>query len=180
MSALQLLLLKNMRGDSANDMSRQKTIHLHVNGSEHSLDVEPCMTLAQVLREHLGLTGTKVVCSQGACGACTVLLDGKRVTACIILAVMADGCAITTIEGLAQPDGQPHPLQTAFVRHDALQCGFCTPGQIMSALAFLREHPHPTQDEIRIGMAGNLCRCGAYIGIREAIATYAEQAGDSA
>lgn len=151
------------------------TIHLRVNGSDHTLDVEPRLTLADALRTRLGLTGTKLVCAQGACGACTVLVNGARVTSCIMLAVMADGSDITTIEGLAAPDGTPHPLQAAFVEHDALQCGFCTPGQIMSAAAFLREQPHPSEDDIRRGMAGNLCRCAAYIGIREAIADAAER-----
>lgn len=151
------------------------TIHLRVHGSDHTLDVEPRLTLADALRTRLGLTGTKLVCAQGACGACTVLVNGARVTSCIMLAVMADGSDITTIEGLAAPDGTPHPLQAAFVEHDALQCGFCTPGQIMSAAAFLREQPHPSEDDIRRGMAGNLCRCAAYIGIREAIADAAER-----
>jgi aerobic-type carbon monoxide dehydrogenase small subunit (CoxS/CutS family) len=146
------------------------SIHVRVNGSEHALEVEPRLTLADALRTRLGLTGTKLVCAQGACGACTVLVNGERVTSCIMLAVMADGSDITTIEGLAAPDGTPHPLQAAFVTHDALQCGFCTPGQIMSAAAFLRDNPQPTEDDIRRGMSGNLCRCAAYIGIREAIA----------
>ncbi len=150
-------------------------IQLRVNGQEHTLQVEPRTTLVEALRTHLGMTGTKLVCGQGACGACTVLLDGERVTACIILAAMCDGRDVRTIEGLASPDGTPHPLQAAFVRHDALQCGFCTPGQIMSAVAFLRDHPEPTIDEIRAGMAGNLCRCAAYIGIREAVADAAAQ-----
>ncbi len=150
-------------------------IQLRVNGQIHTIQVEPRTTLVDALRTHLGMTGTKLVCGQGACGACTVLLDGERVTACIILAIMCDGREVKTIEGLALPDGTPHPLQAAFVRHDALQCGFCTPGQIMSAVAFLRDHPEPTIDEIRAGMAGNLCRCAAYIGIREAVADAAKQ-----
>ena len=152
-------------------------IQLRVNGIDQRITVEPRTTLAEALRSELGLTGTKLVCAQGACGACTVLVDGQRVTSCIMLAVMAEGRAITTIEGLAQPDGTPHPLQTAFVQHDALQCGFCTPGQILSAVAFLQEQPHPTLDDIRAGMAGNLCRCAAYIGIRNAIADAATQMG---
>ena len=152
-------------------------IQLRVNGVDQAIEVEPRTTLAEALRTQLELTGTKLVCAQGACGACTVLVDGQRVLSCIMLAVMADGRAITTIEGLTQPDGTPHPLQTAFVRHDALQCGFCTPGQIMSAVAFLQEQPQPTIDDIRAGMAGNLCRCAAYIGIRNAIADAAGQIG---
>jgi aerobic-type carbon monoxide dehydrogenase small subunit (CoxS/CutS family) len=150
-------------------------IQLRVNGSEHALEVEPRLTLADALRTRLGLTGTKLVCAQGACGACTVLVNGVRVTSCIMLAVMADGSDITTIEGLTVPNGTLHPLQAAFVAHDALQCGFCTPGQIMSAAAFLHDQPHPSEDDIRRGMAGNLCRCAAYIGIREAIADAAER-----
>jgi aerobic-type carbon monoxide dehydrogenase small subunit (CoxS/CutS family) len=155
-------------------------IHLRVNGRDHALDVEPRLTLADALRTRLGLTGTKLVCAQGACGACTVLVNGVRVTSCIMLAVMADGSDITTIEGLAASDGTPHPLQTAFVAHDALQCGFCTPGQIMSAVALLRDQPQPTEDDIRRGMAGNLCRCAAYIGIREAITDAAGRMGGQA
>ncbi len=150
-------------------------ITLRVNGVARPLAVEPRTLLVDALRVQLGLTGTKAVCNQGACGACTVLVDGRRVTSCIMLAVMADGCEVTTIEGLAGPGGAPHPLQAAFVAHDALQCGFCTPGQIVSALAFVREHPRPTLDDIRLGMSGNLCRCAAYVGIREAIADAAER-----
>jgi len=156
-------------------------IRLRVNGVAHDITVEPRTTLVEALRNEIGLTGTKSVCDQGACGACTVIVDGERVTSCIMLAVMADGREITTIEGVTAPDGStPHPLQTAFVQHDALQCGFCTPGQIMSALAFLRQHPDPTLDEIRIGMTGNLCRCAAYVGIRDAIAATAKQRNEEA
>ena len=156
-------------------------IRLRVNGVAHDITVEPRTTLVEALRNVIGLTGTKSVCDQGACGACTVIVDGERVTSCIMLAVMADGREITTIEGVTAPDGStPHPLQTAFVQHDALQCGFCTPGQIMSALAFLRQHPDPTLDEIRIGMTGNLCRCAAYVGIRDAIAATAKQRNEEA
>ena len=156
-------------------------IRLRVNGVAHDITVAPRTTLVEALRNEIGLTGTKSVCDQGACGACTVIVDGERVTSCIMLAVMADGREITTIEGVTAPDGStPHPLQTAFVQHDALQCGFCTPGQIMSALAFLRQHPDPTLDEIRIGMTGNLCRCAAYVGIRDAIAATAKQRNEEA
>lgn len=150
-------------------------ITLRVNGVERALSVDPRWSLADALRDGLGLTGTKIVCNQGACGACTVLLDGARVTACLVLAAMADGRAVTTIEGLAGPDGARHPLQAAFVAHDALQCGFCTPGQIMSAAALLSEQPEPTEEQIIAGMSGNLCRCGAYLGIRRAIAAAAQQ-----
>lgn len=144
------------------------SITLRVNGVDQPLTVDPRTTLVDALRFQLGLTGTKLVCSQGACGACTVLVDGQRVTSCIMLAAMCDGREITTIEGVGTPE-QPHPLQQAFVAHDALQCGFCTSGQIVSALALMQEQPDLTLDDIRLGMSGNLCRCGAYVGIRNAI-----------
>lgn len=144
------------------------SITLRVNGVDQPLTVDPRTTLVDALRFQLGLTGTKLVCSQGACGACTVLVDGQRVTSCIMLAAMCDGREITTIEGVGTPE-QPHPLQQAFVAHDALQCGFCTSGQIVSALALMQEQSDLTLDDIRLGMSGNLCRCGAYVGIRNAI-----------
>lgn len=144
------------------------SITLRVNGVDQPLTVDPRTTLVDALRFQLGLTGTKLVCSQGACGACTVLVDGQRVTSCIMLAAMCDGREITTIEGVGTPE-QPHPLQQAFVTHDALQCGFCTSGQIVSALALMQEQSDLTLDDIRLGMSGNLCRCGAYVGIRNAI-----------
>lgn len=157
--------------------AEQVDIRLRVNGVAHELTVEPRQSLADVLRGRLGLTGTKVVCERGACGACTVWLDGARVTACVVLAVMADDRAVTTIEGLVGSDGTLHPMQAAFVAHDAAQCGFCTPGQIMSAVALLRENPQPTAEEIITGMAGNLCRCGTYLGIRAAIAAVRDGEG---
>ncbi len=142
-------------------------INLRVNNQPYSIQVGPMQMLAQVLRDELGLTGTKVACGMANCGACTVLLDGTPVYSCITLAIECDGRAITTIEGLAH-NGQLHPVQQAFVEQDALQCGFCTSGQIMSLTAFLDKHPHPTEDEIRHAVSGNLCRCGAYLKIVKA------------
>jgi aerobic-type carbon monoxide dehydrogenase small subunit (CoxS/CutS family) len=137
---------------------------LLVNGERHDFDALVLRTLAEALREDLGLTGTKIACGEGHCGACTVLLDGTPVLSCITLAGAVGGREVTTIEGLRE-----HPLVDAFVRADALQCGFCTPGQIVSAAALVAETPDPTAEEIRHRMAGNLCRCGAYPRIEEAI-----------
>jgi xanthine dehydrogenase YagT iron-sulfur-binding subunit len=139
-----------------------------VNGVPHELGIAGHDTLLEVLRERLALTGTKKGCDQGACGACTVLVDGRRVLSCLMLAAQCDGCEVTTIEGLGS-ETQLHPLQSAFVRHDALQCGYCTPGQIMSAVALLDEGRAGSDDEIREFMSGNLCRCGAYPNIVAAI-----------
>jgi len=125
--------------------------------------------LLDVLREQLGLTGAKKGCDHGQCGACTVHLDGRRVASCLTLGVKADGCAVTTIEGIAAPDGTLHPMQQAFVDHDALQCGYCTPGQVMAAIACVREGHATSEAQIREYMSGNLCRCGAYAGILDAI-----------
>jgi len=139
-----------------------------VNGESHELSVPPWRTLLEVIREVLGLTGTKEGCSLGECGACTVIMDGKAVNSCLVLAAEADGKQIVTIEGLA--DGNKlHPIQQAFVEHGGLQCGFCTPGMIMSAKALLDETPTPTEEEIRRGIAGNLCRCTGYTKIIESI-----------
>ncbi len=140
---------------------------LSVNGELHELDVPVGRTLAEALREELGLTGTKIACGEGHCGACTVLLDGVPVYSCITLAHMVGEREVTTIEGL-----RDHPLVDAFVRADALQCGFCTPGQIVSASALVESNPHPSSDEIRHAMAGNLCRCGTYPKIEEAISAW--------
>jgi xanthine dehydrogenase YagT iron-sulfur-binding subunit len=137
-------------------------IHLTINGLHHELEVEPRVTLLDALRDRLGLTGTKKGCDQGQCGACTVHVDGQRVLACLTLAAQAQGRAITTIEGLAEGDGTLHAVQAAFLEQDAFQCGYCTPGQIMSAVACIREGHAGSNDEIREYMAGNLCRCGAY------------------
>ena len=138
-----------------------------MNGQSHAVDAPVGQTLAETLREQLGLTGTKIACGEGHCGACTVLLDGAPVLSCITLVHTVGGREVTTIEGL-----RDHPLVTAFVRSDALQCGFCTPGQIVSASALVARSPEPTREEIRHAMAGNICRCGAYPKIEEAILTW--------
>jgi xanthine dehydrogenase YagT iron-sulfur-binding subunit len=143
-------------------------IHLEVNRVAKQLDVAPWTTLLDALREHLGLTGTKKGCDHGQCGACTVLVGGQRVLSCLTLAVMNDGRAVTTIEGLAEGDAL-HPMQEAFIEHDAFQCGYCTPGQICSAVGLLSEGRAHTADEIRELMSGNICRCGAYPNIVGAI-----------
>ncbi|QKG59035.1 2Fe-2S iron-sulfur cluster binding domain-containing protein [Hymenobacter sp. BRD128] len=143
-------------------------LSLKVNGVKHKLAVEPRATLLDFLREQLHLTGTKKGCDYGQCGACTVHVDGQRVNSCLSFAVMHDGQEITTIEGLADGD-QLHPMQEAFVKHDGFQCGYCTPGQIMSAVACVREGHAGTADEIREYMSGNICRCGAYANIVAAI-----------
>src|SRR5215475_3197815 len=143
-------------------------ITLHVNGVARHLTVAPWTTLLDALRLHLDLTGTKKGCDHGQCGACTVLVDGRRIVSCLTLAVMKDGAEVTTIEGLAR-DGALHPLQQAFIEHDAFQCGYCTPGQICSALGLMLEGRARTADDIRELMSGNLCRCGAYPNILAAI-----------
>jgi xanthine dehydrogenase YagT iron-sulfur-binding subunit len=144
------------------------SVSLTVNGTRHALMLDPRTTLLDLLREHLDLTGTKKGCDQGQCGACTVLIDGRRVNSCLTLAVMYDGAQITTIEGLAT-DGALHPLQQAFIDHDAFQCGYCTPGQICSAAGLIAEGRAKTVDDIRELMSGNICRCGAYPNIVAAI-----------
>ena len=146
------------------------SITLTINGVQRPIEVEdPRVTLLDLLRERLDLTGTKKGCDRGQCGACTVLLDGRRVNSCLVLAVSQDGAEVLTIEGLAQ-GGIPHPEQAAFIAHDALQCGFCTPGQIMSAVGLIQEGQAGDEPErVREGMSGNLCRCGAYRGITEAV-----------
>lgn len=141
---------------------------LRVNGSDHALNLDPRTALLDAVREHLGLMGTKKGCDHGQCGACTVLLDGERVLSCLTLAAQAQGREVTTIEGLARGD-QLHPMQQAFVDNDALQCGYCTPGQIMSAVACVREGRSTSDDEIREYMSGNLCRCAAYPNIVAAV-----------
>src|SRR5437660_8000915 len=139
-------------------------VALEVNGDRVTVHVPPHRTLLDTLRETLGLTGTKRVCDEGTCGACTVIVDGRPIYSCMTLAVACEGKAIETIEGLAK-DGELHPVQRAFIDADAFQCGFCTPGQIMSVVALLRGTAAPTEDEVRRAVAGNLCRCGAYQGI---------------
>jgi xanthine dehydrogenase YagT iron-sulfur-binding subunit len=146
------------------------SISLTINGVQRTVELEdPRVTLLDLLRERLDLTGTKKGCDRGQCGACTVLLDGRRVNSCMVLAVSQDGAEVLTVEGLAQ-GGELHPVQAAFVNHDALQCGFCTPGQIMSAVGLIQEgHAGDDPERVREGMSGNLCRCGAYRGITEAV-----------
>ncbi len=141
---------------------------LTVNGNRHELDVEPRMTLLDTLRDILDLTGSKKGCDEGVCGACTVILDGKAVCSCMTLAVEAEGSDVLTIEGMSDGD-KLDPIQKAFIEFDGMQCGFCTSGQIMSAKAFLMNKTKPTKDEIREAMSGNICRCGAYINIVDAI-----------
>jgi carbon-monoxide dehydrogenase small subunit len=143
-------------------------IELTVNGTPRSVEITPSMRLLDMLRNVLGLTSVKEGCSEGECGACTVLLDGKAVTSCTVLAVQARGKSVVTIEGLSS-DGALHPIQQAFVDHDAIQCGFCTPGMIMSAYALLKHTPSPTREEIQRGIEGNLCRCTGYLPIIDAI-----------
>jgi xanthine dehydrogenase YagT iron-sulfur-binding subunit len=147
---------------------------LRINGSVHELDLVPETTLLDALREHAGLTGTKKGCDRGQCGACTVLVNGRRVLSCLTLAMMHGGDDVTTIEGVAGEDGL-HPLQQAFVEHDAFQCGFCTSGQIMSALGLLAEGRTLDPETIRERMSGNICRCGAYPNIVDAIGSLAER-----
>jgi len=144
------------------------SVSLTINGMRHDLSLDPRSSLLDVLRDHLDLTGTKKGCDHGQCGACTVLIDGRRINSCLTLAVMKDGAHVTTIEGLAM-DGALHPLQQAFIDHDAFQCGYCTPGQICSAVGLLTEGRAKTADEIRELMSGNICRCGAYPNIVAAI-----------
>jgi xanthine dehydrogenase YagT iron-sulfur-binding subunit len=147
---------------------RGTTVTLHVNGAECSLELEPRTSLLDALREHLELTGSKKGCDQGTCGACTVWVDGRRVLACLTLALTCEGHEVTTIEGIAV-HGEPHPMQRAFVDHDAFQCGYCTPGQIMSAIALIEEGNASTDEAIAEFMSGNICRCAAYPNIRAAI-----------
>jgi xanthine dehydrogenase YagT iron-sulfur-binding subunit len=144
-------------------------IELSVNGERHALMAEPRVSLLDLLREHLDLTGTKKGCDQGTCGACTVWMDGRRILSCLTLAIACEDHEVTTIEGLAHGE-ELHPMQHAFVRHDAFQCGYCTPGQLMSAVALLEEGHASSDAEIREWMSGNLCRCAAYPNIRAAIA----------
>jgi carbon-monoxide dehydrogenase small subunit len=149
-------------------------IRLTVNGTSHEVDVPASRTLLDCLRNDLGLTGSKEGCGVGVCGACTVLLDGKIISSCIALAAFADGREVTTVEGLAE-DERLHPVQQAFVDAGGFQCGICTPGQVVSAKALLDENPHPSDDEIREWMAGNLCRCTGYYKILESVRTAADR-----
>lgn len=157
-------------------MTRTITLSLDINDRRYDVDVEPRVTLLDTLRDHVGLTGTKKGCDQGQCGACTCHVDGNRVLSCLMLAAQAEGRKVTTIEGLATQAGELHPVQAAFMEHDAFQCGYCTPGQIMSAVACIREGHAGSEDEIREYMSGNLCRCGAYNNIVAAVRQAAEMA----
>ena len=159
---------RNEPAGRADGASSTVTVTLTVNGTRHSLSLDPRTSLLDLLREHLDLTGSKKGCDHGQCGACTVLLDGRRVVSCLTLAVMQDGANVTTVEGLAK-DGHLHPLQQAFIDHDAFQCGYCTPGQLCSGVALIAEGHAKTADEIRELMSGNICRCGAYTNILAAI-----------
>ncbi|MEI2263923.1 (2Fe-2S)-binding protein [Erwinia sp. CGal63] len=150
-------------------MTQLYSMRLTVNGESRQLTVDPRTTLLDALREHIDLTGAKKGCDQGQCGACTVHIDGERVLSCLTLAAQAEGREITTIEGLAGADGTLHAVQAAFLRHDAFQCGYCTSGQIMSAVACIKEGHAGSDDEIREYMSGNLCRCGAYPNIVKAV-----------
>ena len=144
------------------------SLSLTINGRQHRLAVEPWVTLLDLLREEIHLTGSKKGCDHGQCGACTVLIDGKRINSCLVLAVTLDGADLVTVEGL-EADGALHPLQEAFIERDAFQCGYCTPGQLCSAVGLLNEGHAKTREEIRENMSGNLCRCGAYTNIVDAI-----------
>ena len=144
------------------------SLELEINGQQYKLSVEPRVTLLDLLREQLGLTGTKKGCDHGQCGCCTVHVDGKRINSCLSLAVMNHGKKVTTIEGLAKEE-ELHPMQAAFMKHDGFQCGYCTPGQIMSAIVCIREGHASTADDVREYMSGNICRCGAYPNIVDAI-----------
>ena len=155
-------------------------VSMSVNGTTQDHDVEPRVLLVHYLREVVGLTGTNVGCDTSSCGACTVLLDGESVKSCTVLAVQADGASITTIEGLAT-DGQMHPMQQAFQENHGLQCGYCTPGMVLAAVSLLKEHPHPSESDVRHGLEGNLCRCTGYHNIVKAVlAAASAPAGASA
>lgn len=178
---------KKMKKGNSRDTKKvrpRRTIHLAVNGTTHEMEigkkpgqVDPAHTLAYTIRETLGLTGTKISCDNGACGACTVLIDGKAVLSCITLTVECDGKAVTTIEGLGDPKtGTIDPLQQSFIDHTAFQCGFCTPGMIMSAKALLNENPSPTEEEVKEGLSGNFCRCISHYHVVKAVLAVTERA----
>jgi carbon-monoxide dehydrogenase small subunit len=150
------------------------SVTITVNGQAHTEEVEARLLLVHLLRDRLGLTGTNIGCDTSQCGSCTVIMDGQAVKSCTVLAVQADGSQVTTIEGLAH-DGQLHPMQTAFWEKHGLQCGFCTPGMILTAVDLLQRNPHPSEAEIRHGLEGNLCRCTGYANIVQAIRQVAEQ-----
>ncbi|WP_258358450.1 (2Fe-2S)-binding protein [Moorella sulfitireducens] len=155
-------------------------LKLTINGRVYQVDVSADTTLLELLRDYLGLTGTKEGCGKGECGACTVIMDGLAVDSCLIPAAKADGAEILTIEGLASPDGRLHPLQESFISEGAVQCGFCTPGMIMSAKALLDQNPYPTREEIKVALSGNLCRCTGYAKIITAVEKAAAVMGTEA
>lgn len=150
-------------------------VTMSVNGTRMTVDVEPRRTLADALREDLGLTGTHLGCEHGVCGACTVMVDGAPVRACLMFAVQADGCSVMTVEGLASDDGRLHAVQRAFCERHGLQCGFCTPGMLMSALDLLHREELPSRERIREEMSGNICRCTGYVGVVDAVEQAAEE-----
>jgi len=156
-----------------NTSSDQTTIRVTVNGAEHAVDVEPRTLLVHLIRDGLGLPATKVGCDTSSCGACTVLLDGESVKSCTVLAVQADGCSVTTVEGISDGDTM-HPVQRAFHENHGLQCGFCTPGMLMATLSLLHENPHPSAAEVRQALEGNICRCTGYHNIVQAVLAAAE------
>jgi aerobic carbon-monoxide dehydrogenase small subunit len=160
-------------------MSSTEKVRLNVNGTEHELEVEPRLLLVHALRDQLGLTGTHVGCDTSNCGACTVHMDGQAVKSCTVLAVQADGAEITTIEGMGTEDNL-HPMQEAFWNNHGLQCGYCTPGMIMSATALLARNPNPTEEEVRHGLEGNLCRCTGYHNIVKSVLDAASKSGAQA
>jgi xanthine dehydrogenase YagT iron-sulfur-binding subunit len=173
-AAASFMPLEAAAGQPARRSSQEHRIRLMINGEVHSLSLDPRQSLLDLLRERLDLTGTKKGCNQGACGACTVLLNGRRVNACLVLAAMHDGSEVTTIEGLASGESM-HPLQAAFIKHDGLQCGYCTPGQIMSGVACIAEGHAGSTEEIKFWMSGNICRCAAYPGIVAAVSQVARE-----
>ena len=172
---MTLTVLEKVRAEPAHPPAKAFDPHapigmtLHINGRDHEVTLDARTSLLDALREHIGLTGSKKGCDHGQCGACTVLVDNKRVLSCLTLAAMAEGRAVTTIEGLAAADGTLHPMQQAFIDHDAFQCGYCTPGQILSAVACVKEGHTNDRAQISEYMSGNLCRCAAYPNIVDAI-----------
>ena len=148
-----------------------------VNGTAHTHDVEPRTLLVHFIREHAGLTGTNIGCDTSSCGACSIHLNGEAVKSCTVLAVQADGQEVTTIEGMASADGTLHPMQQAFMENHGLQCGYCTPGMVMAASSLLEENPNPTEDEVRLGLEGNLCRCTGYHNIVKSVLSAASAGG---
>ncbi|MFM2046793.1 MAG: hypothetical protein RL383_870 [Actinomycetota bacterium] len=149
-------------------------VSITVNGSSREADVEPRTLLVHYIREHLGLTGTNIGCDTSSCGACTVHVDGESVKSCTMLAVQADGCSVTTIEGISK-GGEMHPMQKSFMENHGLQCGYCTPGMVMAAIGILDENPSPTEEEVRIGLEGNLCRCTGYHNIVQSVLAAAKK-----